>query len=356
MTEAETKTPAPIIIRHIHELPPEIYNLIFSFTTLHTQVIYETTCKHLVEKARMRKQLTITHQTLPKLTAKALANLLRHYPGIEILYVENYDEAAGTGPGLILAGGLSKNSKLQQLYLINMHLKSSVMTSISSMLLKKNTHLKRFGIIANPILDAGAVAVAEALQNNSTITELDLTGCHFAKKPSWVAPRTGTRELATVLKNTSTLVSLKLAGNSIKPNSVKELVAGLKVNKSLTYLDLSDNKVGDEGVTYITECLQTNRTLEILLLGDNQITDQGAETLAGIIPTTAVGCLALENNLIEDKGCTLITAALRKGSKIHTLIFRGNKASVDLIADLYQVCPGGQTHESGASFGKTIKL
>jgi len=69
-----------------------------------------------------------------------------------------------------------------------------------------------------------------------------------------------------------------------------------------------------------------------------------------------VGCLALENNQIEDKGCISITNALKRGSRIHTLIFRGNKASVDLVAELYQVCPGGQTHESGEAFGKTIKL
>jgi len=237
-----------------------------------------------------------------------------------------------------------------------MHLKASVMSSISKLLLEKTTNLKRFGIIDNPISDAGAVWVAQALQNNTTITELDLTDCKFAKKPSWLAPKTGTTELATVLKNTSTLVSLKLAGNSIKPKSVQELVEGLKTNKTLTYLDLTDNKIGDEGVTHITASLQSNKTLGILLLGDNQITDKGAESLAKIIPSTAVGCLALENNQIEDKGCTLITAALRKGSRIHTLIFRGNKASVDLVADLYQVCPGGQTHESGDAFGRKSNL
>jgi Ran GTPase-activating protein (RanGAP) involved in mRNA processing and transport len=237
-----------------------------------------------------------------------------------------------------------------------MHLKASVMSSISKLLLEKTTNLKRFGIIDNPISDAGAVWVAQALQNNATITELDLTDCHFAKKPSWLAPKTGTTELATVLKNTLTLTSLKLAGNMIQPKSIKEFVEGLKTNKTLTYLDLSNNQIADEGMIHISNGLQTNKTLEILLLGNNGITDKGAETISGFIPNTAVGCLALEYNQIGDKGCQLITGALRKGSRIHTLIFRGNAASVDLVAELYQVCPAGQTHESGEAFGRTIKL
>jgi len=108
-----------------------------------------------------------------------------------------------------------------------MHLKASVMNGLAKLLLEKTTNLKRFGIIDNPISDAGAVCIAQALQNNTTITELDLTDCKFAKKPSWLAPKTGTTELATVLKNTLTLVSLKLAETLLNPpvlrNSLKDL-------------------------------------------------------------------------------------------------------------------------------------
>jgi len=297
----------------------------------------------LIELAKKRKHLYITAQSLPRLTQKALANLLRHYPGVEILEVFGYAESSGTQNGLILAGGLSKNSKLQQLCLKSMHLKSSVMTGISKLLLEKTSNLKRFGIVDNPITDAGAVWLAQALQSNNTITELDLSDCDFANKPSWLAPKTGTTELATVLKNTSTLVTLKLRGNSINPKSVKELGEGLKTNKTLTYLDLNDNKIADEGVQYLFDSLQTNKTLETLLIGENEITNKGAEVIADMIPITNLGCIGLPQNLIGDRGCQLITSGLRKGSRVHTLIFRGNQASVDVVAELYIVCPAGQT-------------
>jgi len=217
------------------------------------------------------------------------------------------------------------------------------MTGISKLLLEKTTNLKRFGIVDNPITDAGAVWLAQALQSNTTITELALSDCTFAKKPSWLAPKTGTTELATVLKNTTTLVTLKLCGNCINAKSVKELGEGLKLNKTLTYLDLNDNNMEDEGVQFLKETLKSNKTLETLLIGGNSISDKGAEIIADMIPVTTLGCIGLADNNIEDRGCQMITNGLRKGSRVHTLIFRGNSASVDTVAELYQVCPAGQT-------------
>jgi len=163
------------------------------------------------------------------------------------------------------------------------------------------------------------------------------------KKPSWLAPRTGTTELATVLKNTNTLVTLKLCGNCINAKSVKELGKGLKRNKTLIYLDLNDNNIEYEGVQYLKKSLKHNKILDTLLIGGNSIGDKGAEIIADMLPVTTLSCIGLADNNIEDRGCQLITNGLRKGSRVHTLIFRGNSASVDTVAELYMVCPAGQT-------------
>eukprot|EP01124_Arcella_intermedia_P012892 TRINITY_DN19290_c0_g1_i1.p1 TRINITY_DN19290_c0_g1~~TRINITY_DN19290_c0_g1_i1.p1 ORF type:complete len:337 (+),score=88.15 TRINITY_DN19290_c0_g1_i1:26-1036(+) len=327
----------------VHHLPSEIYDLVFSFTTLKVQVKYETTCKELIELSKKRRNLLITNHTLPQLTHRAFALLLRHYPNFEQLEVRGYDEASGTKSGLMLAGALSKNTKLQQLILRSMNLKCSVMSGISKLLLEKTTNLKRFAIIENPITDAGAVYVAQALQNNNTITEVDLTDCEFAEKPSWLSPKTGTTELAGVLKKSSSITTLRLAGNMIGPKSIKELCEGLKVNKSLTFLDLNDNKIGDDGLFHLYEALKANSTLQTLLIGNNEITDKGAETLAEIIPITKVQCIGLVNNGIADEGCKILTNALRKPTRVTMLSFRGNPASADHITELYTVCPAGQT-------------
>ena len=75
-----------------------------------------------------------------------------------------------------------------------------------------------------------------------------------------------------------------------------ELAEALETNTTLTDLILDNNKIGDEGAKAIAEALKTNTTLINLKLSTNIIGDEGANALAEALKTNTTTKLNLDNN------------------------------------------------------------
>ncbi|KAF9085765.1 hypothetical protein BGX23_009408 [Mortierella sp. AD031] len=85
--------------------------------------------------------------------------------------------------------------------------------------------------------------------------------------------------ISSVMAN-STLTTLDLYRNSIRPNGAVALSEALKANSTLTTLSLGGNSIEDNGAVALSEALKTNSTLTTLNLYNNSIGDNGAQALS----------------------------------------------------------------------------
>ncbi|XP_011270287.1 hypothetical protein CAOG_08676, partial [Capsaspora owczarzaki ATCC 30864] len=111
--------------------------------------------------------------------------------------------------------------------------------------------------------DSEALAIAEALKANETMTELYLVQNNIGNA--------GARAMAEALKVNTTITTLFMGGNRIGQAGAQAIAEALQVNTTLTALGLGANEIGDAGAQAIAEALTENKTLRDLNLRDNQI-------------------------------------------------------------------------------------
>ena len=91
----------------------------------------------------------------------------------------------------------------------------------------------------------------------------------------------GIARLATALQANTTMQILDVSGNDgITVNGAKSLGKALSVNSSLEELNIRSTSIGDEGVAHIANALQTNTTMKVLNVSKCGISCKGAESLA----------------------------------------------------------------------------
>lgn len=190
-------------------------------------------------------------------------------------------------------------------------------------LLQINTILKTLNLSNSPwqqglIGDIGATAIAEALRQNTTLLNLNLTGNEITD--------IGSKNIGNILKDNSTLLSLGMAKNNIGDIGVTSIAASLKCNTTLTELNLNGNRIGDAGAAQSGNSLKKNSTLVNLLLGDNQIGDNGVQAIAESLEyNSTLKELYLGVNRIGDVGAQAISKRLKQNSTLLELYLGVNK-------------------------------
>ena len=116
----------------------------------------------------------------------------------------------------------------------------------------------------NNIGDSGAVAIAEALKNNTALTWLYLGYNTIGDS--------GAAALAKALKSNTALTRLDLDYNNIGDSGAAALAEELKSNTALTELRLDYNNIGDSGAAALAEALKSNTAVRTLTLHSNNIT------------------------------------------------------------------------------------
>jgi Ran GTPase-activating protein (RanGAP) involved in mRNA processing and transport len=126
------------------------------------------------------------------------------------------------------------------------------------------------------LIDHDIPIIIEQAIINKQCTILDLTGNDITSE--------GAILLADALNNNSTLKELILYNNRIGDKGVRALALELSINNStLKTLNLGFNDITDDGAQHLAQMLKTNRTLTHLWLQQNHIGDRGIQLLAGVL-------------------------------------------------------------------------
>ena len=120
--------------------------------------------------------------------------------------------------------------------------------------------------MGNQIGAAGAVALAEALKTNQTLTWVDLFSNEIGNA--------GATALAEALKTNPGLSSINLGHNGIGNAGAAALAEALKTNQTLTSISLGGNQIDAAGAAALAEALKTNMTLTCMDFSEGVI---GAE-------------------------------------------------------------------------------
>ena len=115
------------------------------------------------------------------------------------------------------------------------------------------------------------------------------------------------------------LRSLNISGNNIRPAGVEALVTALSSGAmpKLEELYLCENVIGNQGVAALAPALKKLPALKVLDLGNDGIGDEGLASLLdnlGKDDFKKLTRLYLDGNLLTDKGCATIVAALKAGA------------------------------------------
>ena len=122
-------------------------------------------------------------------------------------------------------------------------------------------------LACNTLGEKGTKAICEALEQNMTLKELDLSGGDYHRRSN-IGGAAGAKHVAKMLG----------------------------VNGGLTELSIYGNWVGDEGVGAICEAIKSNKETKLasLNMGQNSIGPVGAKSVAAMV---AVTCTLIECNL-----------------------------------------------------------
>ena len=129
----------------------------------------------------------------------------------------------------------------------------------------KSTYAKPFG-------DVGAVRLADALQYNTTLQSLDLSGNNIGLRGGVALAKAFYRcdcEESDEYKSRTALLSLNMSHNNIGDQGAHAFAQALQYNTSLKHLDLSCNGLSIEGVTALINSLSVNQNLRTLNLSGN---------------------------------------------------------------------------------------
>eukprot|EP00900_Chrysochromulina_parva_P012181 jgi/Chrpa1/20964/Chrysochromulina_OHIO_Genome00026601-RA len=160
--------------------------------------------------------------------------------------------------------------------------------------LRVNGALTKLSLAQNKLKEAGTKAICEALEQNTTLKELDISG-------DWQGSNTGgsagAKHVAKMVRVNGALTSLDLSNNALcglvqgrvsvtySAEGITAIAEALRVNGALTELSIYGNHVGDEGVVAICEAIQSNKETKLASLnfGNNGISPVGANAVAAMV-------------------------------------------------------------------------
>jgi Ran GTPase-activating protein (RanGAP) involved in mRNA processing and transport len=200
-----------------------------------------------------------------------------------------------------------------------LELSESDMSELTAWLRTSPAALVRLGIYKCDVGDAGAAALADALQVNTTLTSLKL---YFNKIGS-----DGAVALAGALKVNKTLTSFAFDLNIIGDAGGAALADALQFNVALKKLHLEGNGIGDAGMAAIANSLRGNTTLTSLYV-DGDIETEAAAALADTLENnTTLDTLHLcSNGMFPDEAIAIVDS-LKFNKTLTAFHFWGGRLS-----------------------------
>ena len=266
--------------------------------------------------------VTIIWGKIDKTLAVLLSNFLKTNTTVtSLILTRSLQDGA-----VALAECLKYNASLTELHLRCNEIGADGAAALGECL-KYNTSLTELDLSCNEIGDDGAAALAECLKYNTSLTELDLSSSEIGDD--------GAAALAECLKYNKLLTTLDLSDNKIGDDGAAALSECLKYNTWLTWLNLNGNSIGEDGAAALGECLKYNTSLTELDLSSNEIGDDGAAALGESLKyNTSLTELDLSSSEIGDDGAAALAECLKYNKLLTTLDLSDNKIGDDGAAAL----------------------
>jgi len=190
-------------------------------------------------------------------------------------------------------------------------------------LISVNGGLTKLSIAKNKLGHEGTKTICEALEQNKTLKELDISGEMFGK--SNIGGTAGVKHVAKMLGVNGGLTSLDLSNNLLcgvnqmasgtyTAEGITAIAEALRVNGALTALNLSSNRLKDEGVSAVCEAIHSNKETKLALLNieNNGIGPVGVNAVAAMVVVTgSLTKIDVSCNSFGPEGAKVFADALR---------------------------------------------
>lgn len=93
----------------------------------------------------------------------------------------------------------------------------------------------------------------------------------------------------------------------------------------MKHLNVSYNDLAGDGVIAICSALYGHKKLRSVRMYNTQLNDEGCAALAKLLETTEITELFLNNNLVTDKGLSLILDVLKTNEHLRVLVISQNQ-------------------------------
>eukprot|EP00900_Chrysochromulina_parva_P006654 jgi/Chrpa1/15990/Chrysochromulina_OHIO_Genome00024039-RA len=184
--------------------------------------------------------------------------------------------------------------------------------------LRVNGALTKLSLAQNFLKEAGTKAICEALEQNTTLKELDISGGHRGSNTGGSA---GAKHVAKMVRVNGGLAKIDLRWNELGPAGAVALAPAIAGNGALTSVELRDNKLGDEGWGAIFAAICGSKDSKIMSMdvSEENIGPAGVKLIAEALCTSVTGGLTrvdVRGNNIAGNGAVQLAAAVLGNLKI----------------------------------------
>ena len=160
-----------------------------------------------------------------------------------------------------------------------------------------NGALTMLSLAKNRLGEEGTEAICEALEQNKTLKELDISGHYGSNYGSNIGGSTGAKHVAKMLGINGGLTKISLARNKLGEKSTKVICEALKQNKTLKELNLSGSNIGGAaGAKHVADMLGVNGALTVTNLLGNQLDAESAKMLAEVAKQKGISLCGIQRD------------------------------------------------------------
>ncbi|UJR12138.1 hypothetical protein I4U23_016315 [Adineta vaga] len=217
-------------------------------------------------------ELNLSYNSFGNFACSLLTQALQNNKNLRTLNL--YNTKLSSDAAQYLSTILTLNHHLQSL-----HLGVNTLSNLGmKYLFNDHIKLQYLNISCNRINQHGCIYLAEFLEQNQTLKQLDIGGNPIEDN--------GIKILFNGLINNKTLIDLRMWHCQITNFQIISNL--LKSHLTLKQLDLEGNQITDEYDQLLISLIQNNKTLEKLNMSHNRISDKLKETLQQLTNTSLV--------------------------------------------------------------------
>ena len=240
---------------------------------------------------RFDEEVNLNGWFLGPITACEISSLFSSSSTVRLLLANN---SLGNEGGKAIAEGLEENFSVRELDLSENMLGQNAVSSIAEML-NKNQTLEKLNLSRNNLTDPDVESLVNSLRGKTVLKELDLSHNILCDQFA--------EQFSNVLMTNSVLEKISISSNQLEVTGLQAMLPGLRNAQTLCDLNISWNYLYDVGAEILGEAIADNRSLVEISACGNLFTTKAASFLAkGVANNPKLKVLRIGQNLIRNSG------------------------------------------------------